>query len=70
MTSAYELLIVTFETLGMLLVSFGLGFLAAWWLGTAGLLIVSGVALLAFATLVAYRQQSMKTKKTPPGRVL
>jgi hypothetical protein len=55
----HEIVIVTLETLGLLLVSAGLGAFAAWWLGTAGLLTVTGLCLFVFAMLAAWRQQSM-----------
>lgn len=54
-----ELLIVALETLGMLLVSLGLGVVASCWFGLAGLLTISGVCLLGFATLAATRQRAM-----------
>lgn len=65
MRLVHELTIVVMETLGMLLVSVGLGATAAsllgapGWLGGAGLLTVTGVCLLLFAMLAALRQKSM-----------
>jgi hypothetical protein len=61
-----ELLIVALETLGMLLVSFGLGLVAAWWFGMAGLTTISGVCVLGFATLAAARQRAMSTPPKQP----
>ena len=61
MKLVFEVVTVVLEILGMLLVSAGLGCVAAWWFGTAGLLTISGVCVLAFATLVAARQKAMST---------
>jgi hypothetical protein len=60
----YEIMTVILEILGILLVSAGLGCVAAWWLGVAGLFTISGVSVLAFATLIAARQRAMN--KPPP----
>lgn len=65
MIFAHELVIMVMEILGMLLVSAGLGCVAAWWFGLAGLLAVSGVCVLAFATLIAARQRAMLTPPKP-----
>lgn len=54
------------ETLGMLLVSFGFGLVAAWWFGMAGLTTISGVCVLGFATLAAARQRAMSTPPKQP----
>lgn len=62
-----ELLILAFETFGMLLVSLGFGVIAASWFGWAGQLTTTGVCLLGFATLVAYRQKAMLGPNKPPG---
>lgn len=61
MTFIKELLIVVLETMGILLVAAGLGFLAGIWIGWVGLA-VSGVVLLCAAGLSA-RQQ----RPRPPG---
>jgi uncharacterized membrane protein YedE/YeeE len=64
-----EIVILALEVLGILLVAAGLGFLAAVWIGWAGLA-VTGVVLLGAAALVARRQREMTlpsdvTKKSP-----
>jgi hypothetical protein len=53
-----EIVILALEVLGILLVAAGLGFLAAVWIGWAGLA-VTGVMLLGAAALVARRQREM-----------
>lgn len=74
MRYAQEIIIVTMEALGMLLVSAGLGCLAGWaaglaLLGFGGLFGASGASLLGFATLAAFRQQAMaKPTKKNTGR--
>jgi hypothetical protein len=54
----HEIVILALEVLGILLVAAGLGFLAAAWIGWAGLA-VTGVVLLSAAALVARRQREM-----------
>lgn len=61
MRFVHEVVIVVMETLGMFLIAAGLGCLASWWFGVAGLFTVSGLCLLGFATLVALRQKAMST---------
>jgi protein-S-isoprenylcysteine O-methyltransferase Ste14 len=63
---AHEIVIVVMEILGMLLVSAGLGCVASWWFGLAGLLAISGMCVLAFATLIALRQKSINAPPQPP----
>ena len=60
----HEIVIVIMEILGMLSVSLGLGGVASWWLGIPGMLTVTGLVLLGFATLVALRQKAMSA---PPN---
>lgn len=66
MRFVHEITIVVMEVLGMLLVSAGLGCVAAWWFGLAGLLTISGVCQLGFATLIALRQKAINTPPQPP----
>lgn len=66
MTFINELLIVVLETLGILMVAAGLGFLAALWIGWIALA-VSGAVLLVAAGLSA-RQQRSPTPTTTTGR--
>lgn len=54
-----EKIIVIMEALGMLLVSAGVGGVASWYFGVAGACLATGLALLGFATLVAWRQKAM-----------
>lgn len=65
MKYVYEIVIVVLETLATLLVSAGLGVVAAWWFGTAGMLTVSGLCLFGFATLGAIRQRAMSAPRQP-----
>ncbi|MGH3985871.1 MAG: hypothetical protein ACRDTZ_00955 [Pseudonocardiaceae bacterium] len=64
MRLVHEVVIMVMETLAMLLISAGLGVIAAWFIGVAGLLLASGVCLLIFAMLIAMRQKSMSA--APP----
>jgi hypothetical protein len=47
----HEVLQIALELLGILLVAAGLGVLVAWWFGSAGFLIASGVTVLGAAYL-------------------
>lgn len=65
MRFVHEVVIMVMETLGMFLIAAGLGCLASWWFGAAGLFSTSGLCLLGFATLIALRQKAMST---PPNQ--
>jgi hypothetical protein len=60
----HEIPIVIMEMLGFFLLSAALGVLVDRWLGLAGLLLASGLALLVSAALVTVRQYFMAQPRT------
>lgn len=63
-----EILIIAMETVGMVFVSLGLGLVAAWWAGPAGLFLVTGICLVAGAGVAAHQQRNNLKQQRPGGK--
>jgi hypothetical protein len=65
-----EIVITAMETIGMIMVAFGLGVFASWITGVAGFLLVSGAGMICAAYIAARAQrehiEEANAKQPPP----